>query len=221
MSTRTQNYMEAVEHLPNDAVLILQGVTWEEYERLLVDLENWSGMRATYYKGRLEIVSPSPKHEKIKIFVDHLVAAFCDHHNIPMENLGATTYKRERDEQGAEPGVCFYVTNLEGIIGKDEVDPDSDPLPNIAVEIDITNTTTTKFEIYGNFGAPEIWRYDGKRMRLYQLTGNKYIEVSASTFFPALTSVVLTDFIEQSRAKGRTQALAAFRHWLGDKKQSL
>ena len=38
MSTRAQHYLEAVEHLPDDAVLILHGVTWEEYEELL-DIE--------------------------------------------------------------------------------------------------------------------------------------------------------------------------------------
>jgi hypothetical protein len=38
MSTRTQNYLEAVGHLPDDAVLILHGVTWEEYEQMLEDM---------------------------------------------------------------------------------------------------------------------------------------------------------------------------------------
>lgn len=214
MSTRTQNYIEAVEHLPDDAVLILNGVTWEEYEHLLVDMENWPGKRVTYYKGRLEVVSPSPKHEKIKIFIDHLVAAFCDHNNIPMEGLGSTTFKSKRDDQGAEPGGCFYVAGLEGIIGKDEIDPDNDPVPNIAVEIDITNSSKTKFEIYRSFGVPEIWRYDGKRMRVYQRARDKYAEITASAVFRDLNAAILTKFIDLSRTQGRTRALAAFQQWL-------
>src|SRR5216684_7599450 len=160
MSTRTQTYLEAVEHLPDDAALILHGVTWNEYEQLLEDMNSWPGMRVTYHKGRLEIVSPSLKHEKIKVFVDHLVIAFCDYKKIAMEDAGSTTFKRERDEQGAEPDVCFYITNIEEIIGKDDIDPDSVPLPDIAVEIDITNTSSTKFQIYLSFRIPEIWRYD-------------------------------------------------------------
>lgn len=214
MSTRTQNYLEAVEHLPADAVLVLHGVSWAEYEELLMDLENWPGMRVTYKSGRLEVMSPSPKHEKIRVFIDHLVAAFCDDRGIAMENLGSTTFKREQDEHGAEPDVCFYVTNVEGIIGKDEVNPDSDPLPDVVVEIDISNESASKFEIYASFRVPEIWRYEGKRMRLYRLTGQKYAEISDSPFFPGLTATMLTDFIEQSRTRGRTSAIAAFRDWL-------
>src|SRR3989442_1335236 len=67
MSTRAQHYLEAVEHLPDDAVLILHGVTWEEYEELLEDMNDWPGKRVTYYKGKLEIVGPSLKHEKIEV----------------------------------------------------------------------------------------------------------------------------------------------------------
>jgi Uma2 family endonuclease len=210
MSTRIENYLEAVEHLPDDAALILQGVTWNEYEQLLEDMNNWPGMRVTYYKGRLEIVSPSLKHEKIKIFLHDLVTAFCDYKKIAMENAGSTTFKRERDEEGAEPDVCFYVTNIEGIIGKDDVDPDSDPLPDIAIEVDITNTSTTKFQIYRNFRIPEIWRHDGKCMRFYRLTEDEYVEIPDSAVLPGLTSQLVTDFVEQSRIQGRTRALAAF-----------
>ena len=214
MSTRTQNYLEAVEHLPDDAALILQGVTWEEYEQLLEDMNNWPGMRVTYYQGRLEIVSPSLKHEKIKIFIHDLVTTFCDYKKIAMENAGSTTFKRKRDEQGAEPDICFYISNIEGIIGKDDVDPDSDPMPDIAVEVDITNTSTTKFQIYRNFGIPEIWRYDGKRMRFYFLTEGKYVESPDSRFLPGLNSSLVTNLIEQNGTQGRTAALTAFRRWL-------
>ena len=214
MSTRTTSYLDAVEHLPDDALLVLHDVSWTEYEQLLNEMENWPGMRVTYDKGRLEIMSPSPKHETIKIFVDHLVAAFCEEMGLAMENLGSTTYKRKRDEQGAEPDVCFYVTNLEQIIGKDEVNPDSGPLPDVAVEIDITNSSATKLEIYAAFGIPEVWRYHQQRFYMYRLAGESYIEIPSSGYFHGLTAVVLTDFIEQSRTVGRTVALAAFRNWI-------
>ncbi|PYR84711.1 MAG: hypothetical protein DMG19_16235 [Acidobacteria bacterium] len=63
-----------MEHLPDDAVLILHGVTWEEYEQLLEDMNDWPGKRVTYYKGKLEIVGPSLKHEMIKVFIHDGVA---------------------------------------------------------------------------------------------------------------------------------------------------
>jgi Uma2 family endonuclease len=89
------------------------------------------------------------------------------------------------------------------IIGKDDVDPDTDPLPDIAVEVDITNTSTTKFQIYANFRIPEIWRYDGKRVRFYRLTNDKYVEIPDSAVLLGLTSNLLGTFIEESRLSGQ------------------
>ena len=53
MSTRTENYLEAVELLPEDALLVLHNVSWSEYEELLEDLLSWPGMRVAYNRGRL------------------------------------------------------------------------------------------------------------------------------------------------------------------------
>lgn len=214
MSTRAANYLDAVEHLPADAMLILHDVSWDDYEHLLEDLEARPGVRVAYRKGRLEIMSPSPKHEKIKAFVHDLVTLFCHEKRLTMENLGSTTFKRKRDEQGAEPDVCFYVTHLEQIIGKDEVDPDSGPPPDVVVEVDVTNESAMKFEIYAAFGVPELWRYHRGRFFMYRLSGARYIEISSSDVFAGLTASVLADFIEQSSTQGRTAALAAFRDWI-------
>lgn len=38
MSTRSADYKEAVDHLPEGAMLVLQGVTWEDYEQFPEDL---------------------------------------------------------------------------------------------------------------------------------------------------------------------------------------
>ena len=64
MSTRTPAYLEAIEHLPEGAQLVLSGVSWEEYEHLLEDLPDRPRVRVSYDGGRLEIMSPLPEHEK-------------------------------------------------------------------------------------------------------------------------------------------------------------
>ena len=50
--------MAAVLHLPEQKV-ILKGVSWETYERLLAEHEEESGTRFTYDGGILEILVPS------------------------------------------------------------------------------------------------------------------------------------------------------------------
>ncbi len=60
-------------------------------------------------------------------------------------------------------------------------------------------------------GVPEIWRYDGKRAQIYQLSGAAYVEASDSRFFPHLESATLSESLESSKTQGQTEALAAFR----------
>ena len=59
---------EAVDHLPEGALLVVKGVSWQDYEQFLDDLEDRPGVRVTYDDGKLEIVSPLSEHEEYKRF---------------------------------------------------------------------------------------------------------------------------------------------------------
>jgi len=48
VSSRTADYLEAIEHLPPGARLVIPHASWEEYERLLEDLVGWQGVRASF-----------------------------------------------------------------------------------------------------------------------------------------------------------------------------
>lgn len=213
MSTETVDYLDAIAHLPAGAILRLPSVSWEEYEALLSDLTEWPGMRVSYDDGKVEIMSPSPEHEEYKEFVLRLVQVLSDESGITLETRGSATYRQKRLMKGAEPDTCFYVQNASRIIGKRTIDLEVDPPPDVVVEIDMTNESLSKFNIYAAFGVPEIWRYDGQQAHIYQLANQTYAEMTASRAFPALTAIALTEFIEQSKTQGQTAALIAFRQW--------
>ena len=215
MSTRSTDYREAVDHLPEGAILVLQDVPWDDYEQLLDDLVDRPGVRATYDQGRLEIMSPRQEHEASKEFIIALVRALSEELDAGLESYGSTTWKRKKDVKGTEADACFYIANAQRVIGKREIDLSVDPPPDLVVEIDVTNESLSKFPIYSTFGVPEIWRYDSKRHRsvMYELRGKSYAEITASRFFPILTVDVLADFVEQSKTQGQKTALAAFRRW--------
>ena len=62
------------------------------------------------------------------------------------------------------------MTSAERIIGKHhKIRLESDPPPDIVVEIDVTNESLGKFGIYAALGVPEIWRYDGTEMQFVEL----------------------------------------------------
>jgi len=211
MSTRSAEYLDAINHLPTGAILVVPGVGWDQYEDLLNDLVDRPGVRVSYDGGRLEIMSPLPEHEEYKEFISDLARAFSEETGIPLEKRGSATWKRQRIQRGVEPDTCFYVANAERSAGKRKIDLESDPPPDIAVEIDITNESLSKFPIYAGLGVPEIWRYDGSRVRIYHLEGDAYIETDASRFLRHLPSSMLTEFLDLSKTQSQTAALAAFR----------
>ena len=214
MSTHAASYLEVVEHLPDGAMLRLEGVSWDEYEQLLEELIQWPGMRVSYDHGRVEIISPTFEHENYIGFFSRLGQVLSEELDIVIEAAGATTYKQEQLLLGSEGDQSFYVRNASAIIGKRRIDLDVDPPPDVVVEVDITTESLSKFPIYAAFGVPEIWRYDGKRAAIYHLRGQDYVEATSSLSFPCLTSQAMTEFLEQNKMQGQTAALAAFRLWV-------
>jgi Uma2 family endonuclease len=216
MRTLNTDVCEAVDHLPEAAVLVREGVTWKQYEQVLEDLDERPGLRVTYDQGRLEIVTTSPVHEFCKKFIARMIYALGDELSLDVEGFGGATWKRKRYMKGTEPDTCFYVANAARIIGKPEIDLNVDPPPDIVVEVDKTNQSLHKFPIYAAFGVPEIWRYDVRRNRagIYELREGAYAEIPSSSSFPTLTADALADFVGQSKTHGQTAALAAFRRWL-------
>ncbi len=108
----------------------------------------------------------------------------------------------------------LYIENAARIIGKRKIDLESDPPPDIVVEIDISNDSLPKFPIYAALGVPEIWRYDGHTCHFYRLGRDKYVEGQASGFLPALSGQIISEAIELGKTRGQDEALRAFRRKL-------
>lgn len=211
MSTRTADYLEAIEHLPEGATLVIQRVSWDDYEQLLRDVTDRPHLRVSYDCGTLQIMSPLNEHEEYARFIDRLVGAVADLLDVSVQNYGGTTWKSQRLARGVEPDSCYYVANAGRVIGKRRIDLESDPPPDIVVEIDITNESLCKCPIYRALRVPEIWRYDGRAAHFYELTDDDYREVVESRFLRGLTPAILADALEQTKTKGQTAALHAFR----------
>ena len=211
MSTQTADYVKAVEHLPDGAMLVIPNVSWEDYEGLLADLGDRPGVRVSYDEGRLQVMSPSAEHEDYKESVLCIARALSEEFDIPLETRGSTTWKRRALRKGVEPDTCFYIANARRVIGRRKMNLDVDPPPDIAVEIDVTNESLSKFPIYARLGVPEIWRYDGSRVQMYELNGDGYVGIDGSRFFPGLSCSLLLEFLELSTTMGQTEALKLIR----------
>lgn len=198
---------------PPEQRVLLENISWELYERLLEAHRDCSVPRFTYDRGRLEIMSPSAEHEQLKETVSLLINIVAEELGINAEGFGSTTFRRQDVDRGFEPDACFYVTNLAQVKGVREIDLQRDPPPDMVVEIDITRSSLDKFAVFAKLGIPEVWRYDGERLRIMQLADRDYQEVSQSSIFPGVTGEAVYRFLEDSRVDERLVWLRNVRTW--------
>ena len=214
MAIATGQYIKAISLLTSRAELVVREASWEEYEQLLEDLGPKSSARVFYSQGRMWIVPPLPEHERPKVIVNRLMGALSEELKMPVISFGSSTLKGEKSARGAEPDDSFYVGQADQLLDKKQIDLNTDPPPDIVVEIDHTSTSIDEFSIYAGLGVPEIWRVLESKVRIYVLTEAHYDESESSSIFPSLTAQVLSQFLEQGLKQGEWIAAPAFRDWL-------
>ena len=198
--------------LPEQKV-ILHGISWETYERLLADKEDRPVPRLAYDRGVLEAMSPSVEHEGLARDIAMIVSIVAEELEIDELDAGSTTFKRQDLERGFEPDGCFYIQHERRIRGKRRIDLAVDPPPDLVIEVDITSPSLDKLPIYAHIGVPEVWRHDRESLAIFSLEGGRYVQTAASRVLPPLDTDTLSRFVEASRSQGRTVWKRAVREW--------
>jgi len=221
MSTQITNYYEIVSQLPPDASVTFQDVSWDEYEGLLEQVGEAPGLRVSYDNGSLHIMTISAEHEKYALFINSLIAGIRLRLRLNILAFGSATMRKPKRSAGHEPDACFYVQTASLIGNKVQLNFETDPPPDIVVEIDLHHDSRPRFPVYARLGVPEIWRYNGVAMTIYYLAEEStegeaplYVERNASTALPILTAQLLTEMIERLRRDGELNTLLAFDEWL-------
>lgn len=218
LEKRFESISAAIRQLPEGATLSFEDVSWNEYEELLGILGNDCSSRITFNSGRLEIMSPSDWHDYYKSLLGRLVDVITEELDLDCVAFGSMTLKLEKKRKGTEPDDCFYITNADKVIGKKGLDMKSSPPPDLAIEVDVSHRSDSKFEVYAALGVPEIWRYRKGKMHFYQLSDESYVETTTSGLFPFLTTDVLSGFLKEDYIQNLNQVKRAFRQWVRDNK---
>jgi Uma2 family endonuclease len=220
MSTQIASYYDMVTQLPEGASVTFQDVSWDEYEDLLEQVGEAPGLRISYDNGSLSVMTISVEHEKYSEFVKSLVASLRVRLRINILAFGSATMRKPKHSAGHEPDSSFYVQSAALIGNRIDVDFETDPPPDVVVEIDVHHDSRSRFRMYARLGVPEIWRYDGHEMTIYHLENEaleskaRYIEHDTSTALPMLTAQLLSGMLERMRNEGELTALLAFDEWL-------
>jgi Uma2 family endonuclease len=178
--------------------VILKGISWETYERLLTEHTESSGTHFTYDRGRLEIMVLSAEHEALKHVLEVLVEIFAEELNVDVRGFGSTTFRRADLDRGFEPDACFYIQQEPRVRGKREIRLSVDPPPDLIIEIDIFHPSLNKLPLFATLGIPEVWRYDNDRVIILRLAGEVYEEMVESTTLPGVTSEALSRFVKEN-----------------------
>jgi Uma2 family endonuclease len=195
---------------------VLHNISWQTFEALLKDTGEDRGSRFAYDCGTLEIMTPLFEHENPKIQLDRFIVALAEELEIEIKSAGSTTLKRKIENRGIEPDNCYYIQNELAVRGRQELDLETDPPPDLAIEIDITSSSVNKFGIYSALGVPELWRYNGRVLKFYQLAEGQYVECEFSRAFPLVSVTDMSRVIEQSKTTGEIALLKSFRAWVRD-----
>lgn len=213
MTSTATDYLGAIDHLPVGGKLYLEGVSWGEYEELLEELEGKRHVRISYDKGRMEIRTLSPEHEAPSRLFGHFIQILTEELDLEYLSIGSTTLRRKSHLQGKEPDDCYYIGDLNRILGKKRLDIDFDSPPDLAIEVGVTSSTVDKMAIYVGLGVPEVWRYDNYQVEFHLLAGKHYKQVATSGLFPFLLSSVITDHLSIGTRQGVNAMRRAFGEW--------
>jgi Uma2 family endonuclease len=201
---------EVVEHV------VLCDVPWKGYEALLEAFGD-RRLRHSYDDGMLEIMSPLKRHDRNKKLLARLLEMAAYELDIEIQGIGSTTLRKEAQRKGLEPDECYYVAHEADVRFEEDYDPNRDPPPDLALEVDVTHSEVGRMEIYASLGVPEVWRLKDDNLTYYRLSREgKYVRTPRSKAFPLLTPSIVEKFIQRRREVSENQVIREFVAWLRD-----
>ncbi len=168
-------------------------LTWDEYDWFDRQRDALRpGVRLTYDRGRLELMTVSYAHDRASEKLRDIALELAFALNVSFEPTGRTTYRRRDVDRGLEPDECFYFQSAPAIRGLAEIDLSVHPPPDLAIEIDHTRSSLPKQPVYAALGVPELWRFDGAVVTFLVLQSGGYQLQSTSRTFPTITAAEVT-----------------------------
>ncbi|OLP17148.1 hypothetical protein BST81_17510 [Leptolyngbya sp. 'hensonii'] len=200
---------ESIDLSPGGEVILCHQ-TWANYEALLESRQDQAAIKISFDAStqKLRLMAPLPKHGNGSDILADLVKCLLRHQGQDWQSFHPVTLKRFK-QIGLEPDSCFYIQNRAAILGKETIDLECDPPPDLAIEIDLTSFTQP--EDYEPIGVPELWIYQGQTLAIYLFDGQHYQASSTSLLFPNIpVPQLMPTYVEQAWTEGSSVALRAF-----------
>jgi Uma2 family endonuclease len=197
--------------VPAGAVLRIPA-TWEEYQHLAQQRGDGSIPRMKYRNGEVLLMAPMAAHGRDASLLGLFVIALLDHDGREYDSFTPITMTVP-EESGLEPDYCFYIDNWRAVSGKQRIDWQQDPPPDLVIEVDVTSYSDVAD--YLPYQVPEIWLWKKQGLKIYQFQDGGYVLQSQSGLFPAIdVAAVLQTVVREAYARNSSFAIRNLRQRL-------
>lgn len=179
---------------PIEQRFIHTGVSWENFKAIQTGFADSPGVRLFFHEGELEILSTSPEHEIIKGNLGYLLEDYLLGQDIDFVATGSCSQEKELVAAAqADESYCFGARK---------------PIPDLAIDVVLTNGGPNKLKRYQALGVPEVWFWENGVITMYQLTPSQYQPINVSQFVKGIDLERLAQCVT---IESRSQAVKAFR----------
>ncbi|WP_158633534.1 Uma2 family endonuclease [Tautonia sociabilis] len=194
--------------------ILLDGISRDTYAAILRDFEDRQTF-LTYDRGRLEIISPSFRHEVYGTLIGVMIGILAEEIGLAVKTGRSTTLRKQGLEMGRQPDECFWIADEPRLRGRSDHDPEVDPPPDLAIEVEVSHRALNRLGIYAALGVPEIWRCDGRRLLIgVRQDDGSSAWVDRSPWLPMRPPEVVIEFLRRYETRSETDWRRAFREWV-------
>lgn len=199
---------------PAEQRIVLQGVSWPTYQNLVQEMSQEQRSRLTYDQGQLEIMVPLPEHESYKRLLGRVIETITEELGLEIRSFGSCTWSRADLQRGIEADESYYIQQEKAVRGRTRLDLNTDPPPDLVLEIDITSSSLNRMQIYAILGVAEVWRFNGSQLQFYVWQQGDYTEVEVSQVLPLLKRDDVLAILQQAQSGGETTWIKSVRQWV-------
>ncbi len=155
--------------------------SWSDYEAIAQAIGD-QHVRIAYDGKKVELMSPGYYHDDFASLVEMIVRAICDALDVDCKSTRTSRMERADVARAIEGDATFYFDIEKIAVARRRPRESSEwPLPDLAIEIDISRSKVDRPGVYAALGVPELWRFDGETLHIERLgTDQIYSEVEES-----------------------------------------
>ena len=200
---------------PAETRMVLENVAWATFVEL-ANQRRGSVPRMTYDIGVLEMMSPKRQHENLSRLIGRMVEAYSESRDIEIISLKSMTVKRSDLKRAFESDESYYIAHAVQLLEKEELDFESDPPPDLVIEVEITTSAIDKMQLFAKMQIPEVWRHNGQSLQMFRLVEGNYLSIESSSQLPELQAALMNRMLASRLTTGETKLIKEFRQRIAE-----